>query len=82
MLQVEVVVSHISQKTSEIPRVSCTMHRTRQRVRLSLRKGAWSSRNQLNFSGNRGYGAPRTSWRGQASVLSHSLQTVPQQYDE
>ncbi len=34
------VESHISRKTSEIPRISCTQHRTRPLVRLSLRKGA------------------------------------------
>jgi hypothetical protein len=34
------VVSHISRKTSEIPRISCTQLRTTLRVRLSLRKGA------------------------------------------
>ncbi|HET6219580.1 MAG TPA: hypothetical protein VFE27_21325, partial [Acidobacteriaceae bacterium] len=35
-----VAVSHISRKTSEMPRISCTRRWTRQRVRLSSRKGA------------------------------------------
>jgi len=34
------VVSHISRKTSEMPRISCTQPQTEPRVRLSLRKGA------------------------------------------
>ena len=34
------VVSHISRKTSEMRRISCTLPWTRPRVRLSLRKGA------------------------------------------
>jgi hypothetical protein len=34
------VESHISRKTSEIPRISCTLHWTGQRVRLTLKKGA------------------------------------------
>jgi hypothetical protein len=37
-LEPAVVVSHISRKTSEIPRISCTQHRTRPRVRLSLKE--------------------------------------------
>src|ERR1700730_15983832 len=61
------VVSHISRKTSEIPRISCTQPWTRPRVRLSLRKGAWSAWNPLSFTGNRGYRAPRVS--GQDRVL-------------
>jgi hypothetical protein len=34
------VESHISQKTSEMPRISCKWIKQDQRVRLSLRKGA------------------------------------------
>jgi hypothetical protein len=34
------VVSHISRKTSEMPRISCMLHRTRPRMRIPLRKGA------------------------------------------
>jgi hypothetical protein len=37
-LEKAVVVSHISRKTSEMPRISCTQHRTRLRVRLSLKE--------------------------------------------
>jgi len=52
------VVSHISQKTGEMPRISCTQLWTGSRVRLSLRKGAGSSGNPRNYTGNRGCGAP------------------------
>jgi hypothetical protein len=34
------VTSHISRKTSEMPRISCTQPWIRPRMRLSLRKGA------------------------------------------
>jgi hypothetical protein len=61
ILGVRSVVSHISRKTSEIPRISCTLPWTRLRVRLSLRKGAWSLRNPPSLTGNRGYGAPGLS---------------------
>jgi hypothetical protein len=37
---VRAAVSHISRKTSEMPRISCTLRQRRPRVRLSLRKGA------------------------------------------
>jgi hypothetical protein len=64
------VASHISRKTSEMPRISCTRHWTRQRVRLSLGKGAWDSRNPRNFSGNRGCGAPLVSLQVDFPILS------------
>jgi hypothetical protein len=38
--RVRAVVSHISRKTSEMPRISCAQLWTGPRVRLSLRKGA------------------------------------------
>src|SRR6204780_2504629 len=52
------VVSHMSRKTSEMPRISCTQLWTGPRVRLSLRKGAGSSGNPRHHTGNRGCGAP------------------------
>src|SRR5271168_4014795 len=52
------VISHISRKTSEMPRISCTQLWIGPRVRLSLRKGAGSSGNPRNYTGNRGCGAP------------------------
>src|SRR5271155_6144551 len=51
------LVSHISPKTSEIPRISCKRMEQDPRVRLSLRKGAWRSGSPRNLTGNRGYGA-------------------------
>jgi hypothetical protein len=51
-------VSHISRKTSEMPRISCTQLWTGPRVRLSLRKGACSSGNPRSSTGNRRCGAP------------------------
>jgi hypothetical protein len=51
-------VSHISRKTSEMPRISCTQLWKGPRVRLSLRRGAGSSGNPRNYTGNRGCGAP------------------------
>jgi hypothetical protein len=52
------VVSHISRKTSEMPRISCTQLWTGPRVRLSLRRDAGSSGSPRNFTGNRRCGAP------------------------
>ena len=43
---------------SSRPGFPVTQHRTRQRVRLSVRKGAWSSRNPPTSTGNPGR-APR-----------------------
>jgi hypothetical protein len=51
-------VSHISRKTSEMPRISCTQLWTGPRVRLSLKRAAGSSGNPRNSTGNRGCGAP------------------------
>ena len=50
--------THISRKTSEMPRISCTQLWREPRVRLSLRKGAGSAGNPRNYTGNRGCGAP------------------------
>jgi hypothetical protein len=57
-LRVRPAVSHISRKTSEMPRISCTQLWTGPRVRLSLRRGAGSSGNPRNSTGNRDVGHP------------------------
>ena len=66
-------VPHISRRTSEIPRISCTLRQTGRRVRFSVRKGAWSSRNPRTSTGNWGCGAPgfgeRTRHLGRRSIL-------------
>jgi hypothetical protein len=36
--RLRIAVSHISRKTSEMPRISCTRHWTMQRVRLSFKE--------------------------------------------
>src|ERR1700722_3898304 len=41
-------------KTGPDTRISCTLSWTESRVRLSLRKGALSSRNPTSFTGNSG----------------------------
>jgi hypothetical protein len=50
-------LSHVSPKTSEIPRISCNWRKQDQRVRLALRKGAWRSGNHETSQeiGDRGY---------------------------
>ena len=52
------VVSHISRKTSEMPRISCTQRWTRPRVRLSLKERRMEFAKPRNFTGNRGCGHP------------------------
>ena len=71
-LRVRPAVSHFSRKTSEMPRISCTQLWTGPRVRLSLRKGAGSSGNSRNFTGNRGCGPPG-DWCGDRG---HGLATT------
>ena len=67
-------VSHISRKTSEMPRISCTQIWKEPRVRLSLRKGAGSAGNPRNYTGNRGVGHPAIG----AGMESKSMvQTYP-----
>jgi hypothetical protein len=67
------VESHISRKTSEMPRISCTRPWTRLRVRLSLRKGALSVQNPRDFTGNRGCGAPRVCGQDRSKLGNEVL---------
>ena len=71
------VVSHISRKTSEIPRISCTWHSTRPRVRLSLRKGAYSWPNPLTSQEIGDRGTPRFVEGRKIGATSPIQQLVP-----
>jgi hypothetical protein len=51
------VESHICQNRADT-RISCTRSQRVPRVRLSLRKAAWSYWKPTSFTGNTGYGAP------------------------
>jgi hypothetical protein len=51
-------VSHISRKTSEMPRISCSRRWTRPRGRPSLGEGRMKFADPLCCTGNRGCGAP------------------------
>jgi HlyD family secretion protein len=50
--KVKVRVSHFSRKTSEIPEFPVRGPKRRPRVRLSLRKAAWSASRPPNFTGD------------------------------
>jgi hypothetical protein len=69
-------VSHISRKTSEMPRISCTQLLKGQGVRLSLRRAAGSSGNPRNYTGNRGCGAPGHCGGDSAQIRIHYLPSI------
>jgi hypothetical protein len=70
-------VSHISRKTSEVPRISCTQLWKEPLVRLSSRKGAGSAGNPRNYTGNRGCGAPGFCGGDREKVSFGSLASLP-----
>jgi len=53
-----VVVSHISRRTSEMPRISCTLHWTNPRCAPFFKERRMKFIEALSVTGNRGYGAP------------------------
>src|SRR5271170_639942 len=66
------VESHICQNRADT-RISCTRSQTVPRVRLSLRKAAWSFSKPTSFTGNTGYGAPVIRYRIEITLPDHRL---------
>ena len=75
ILEPAAVESHISRKTSEMPRISCTWHRTGLRVRLSLKERRIKFAEPTKLHRKSGIWGTQGPWSGQK--VSHACLQAP-----